>query len=1018
MRFLTFLFSAFLLFFSLLLAGEYSFAASKAYLSIDEKIELKVNNISSRAEVEWVISQDGAIIETKKGKTLQYSFPKIGEYVVRTSVTDVDGNVDVSVVEVVVSQSLPNFAPLEAVISSVPAPKDGVITLSGESADVTFSFRDSKGEVEKYELEADVFSDSDGDGIIDNDVDNKDDPSYLSGTFYTHTYVNTGIPSKAVLRVIGDGGEVQESSVTLLFDESGEDKTQKQLRAVLNTVPESDSAGNIPFPKSGGTLLVFAGESEGDITEYHIDVDQDKNPDNTGTDSFLEGSVYPIEINSLLEEQIITLTVKSKSGQVHAIQKTLVPANTVYISPSGNSYLSPLLFASRSKILEGQTVSFKVFNAPENSRFSWDFDGDGVFEIEDSEVSEVEYKYAQEGNYSTRVEIVESGKSTLIQRRTVSVFNKNEGQIKTLPPEAMFLAQLDSNKVSFLSSESKADSNLINTDLSFSWDFGDGYKTEGPNPIHTYKEGGDYTVVLSVEDSVGRTAVYSEEISITDLNHDFDESQHGGISIPEESPLEPTPEVIAATTLPEVTDVPDESNENRENDTEGSTASREGFSFPWWVLPPLLIFLLPALFLLKKKIDEPDKSFSDIIHGIIHPPKRDLDEKGKESVEAEIVGSDILSPEVPQDAGNNDKDGEDDVPDWMRSYDDDELEQGSEQLEENESLSPVDNPLVDSSLEVIAPELPESLPSEDDTKISKDIVDPAPLEENDGVVPDWMTPSVSEESEGSEVIDSVPLAEDKEKEEGGDLLEEVSPFDVDHPEWLQDIKGDDEIAEENGVALSPSGDVLPNDENLEAVENSENERSQDTPLDSLDSSNDLDWLEAESKEGDEIDVNDIGVEHDEGIVKDNEEHSIFDSKESFTHDSGELMEAELPGNAVSSDEADGDISDLPLSETSDEPIPDWLQEEGGVSDGILEDVEPSYEGVSEEGSSESVLNDQVQKKTNDEVFNSESLQDDEKTNVLESGDEGDKNIGEIEITAVDAKIDEKSDNSDIPEWLR
>ena len=109
---------------------------------------------------------------------------------------------------------------------TVPFSEDGIIYLSGDSSRVTFSFEESTGDIASYAFDSDIFSDSDGDGIIDNDIDNKNDISYTSGTYFTHLYKNTGIPSRAVLTVISKNGEKSSQGVTIMFDE-GEKKEKE-----------------------------------------------------------------------------------------------------------------------------------------------------------------------------------------------------------------------------------------------------------------------------------------------------------------------------------------------------------------------------------------------------------------------------------------------------------------------------------------------------------------------------------------------------------------------------------------------------------------------------------------------------------------------------------------------------------------------------------------------------------------------------------------------------------------------
>ncbi len=52
------------------------------------------------------------------------------------------------------------------------------------------------------------------------------------------------------------------------------------------------------------------------------------------------------------------------------------------------------------------------------------------------------------------------------------------------------------------------------TIASYTWDFGDGSSGSGESTSHTYINGGTYTVVLTVEDTVGNTSITSQEITV------------------------------------------------------------------------------------------------------------------------------------------------------------------------------------------------------------------------------------------------------------------------------------------------------------------------------------------------------------------------------------------------------------------------------------------------------------------------------------------------------------------------
>ncbi len=265
------------------------------YAKIGEKLTLHIENSIPSSKVSWVISQNGEIIDTLKTKKFSYTFKKGGEYIVRLNVTEKNGDLKTSVVEVTVAEKIPSFSELSAKLTTIPEAKDGVITLSGEKQEVIFSFLDSTGNIAHYELESDIFVDSDNDGVSDNDIDNKDDPSYVSGTYFKRVYINTGIPSRAILTVVDANGNKKTDSVTIIFDEKSENLVVKPLNIEVSTLPHQDEDGVIELSQRENAVMVFAGKSTGKIKQYKIDenlsVDSDgdgdpKNDfDNKGTES-------------------------------------------------------------------------------------------------------------------------------------------------------------------------------------------------------------------------------------------------------------------------------------------------------------------------------------------------------------------------------------------------------------------------------------------------------------------------------------------------------------------------------------------------------------------------------------------------------------------------------------------------------------------------------------------------------------------------------------------------------------
>jgi len=82
-------------------------------------------------------------------------------------------------------------------------------------------------------------------------------------------------------------------------------------------------------------------------------------------------------------------------------------------------------------------------------------------------------------------------------------------------PEAVAsIDWVDGSTIGFSSDGSSAPDGLIE---SYYWDFGDGNASEEPNPVHTYEDGGDYVVVLTVSDDEGKTGENAVHVAVAPL---------------------------------------------------------------------------------------------------------------------------------------------------------------------------------------------------------------------------------------------------------------------------------------------------------------------------------------------------------------------------------------------------------------------------------------------------------------------------------------------------------------------
>lgn len=169
----------------------------------------------------------------------------------------------------------------------------------------------------------------------------------------------------------------------------------------------------------------------------------------------------------------------------------------------GIAYPRPIIGISSSVTSQshvGDSLTFEAMRtAGRDLRYTWDF-GDGG-SASGAEVSHTYNDYQQ--TYTVSVVAIDPLDQEASAQHTFTL----------LPPRpvASFTYQADPNNpldIYFDASQSTG------YNLTYLWNFGDGNTSQDPQPENVYSKLGNYTVVLTVTDSVGQDASTSQTVSV------------------------------------------------------------------------------------------------------------------------------------------------------------------------------------------------------------------------------------------------------------------------------------------------------------------------------------------------------------------------------------------------------------------------------------------------------------------------------------------------------------------------
>jgi PKD repeat protein len=174
-------------------------------------------------------------------------------------------------------------------------------------------------------------------------------------------------------------------------------------------------------------------------------------------------------------------------------------------------------FSSSGSATTGTAVAFSFTGQSDPSsvdqaagfRYSYDFNGDGTFEVANATTATASYTYTATGTYVVKGRITDKDGASSDYTTTINITTP-------IPPAPTVNAGADQSGDE--GSSVQLQGSATGNGLSYTWSFGDGTQSTGTlAPSHTYADNGNYTVTLSVTDSLGRQASDTALVSVRNV---------------------------------------------------------------------------------------------------------------------------------------------------------------------------------------------------------------------------------------------------------------------------------------------------------------------------------------------------------------------------------------------------------------------------------------------------------------------------------------------------------------------
>ncbi len=520
-----------------------AWASAKMQVKIGQMVDLTAESQNLSATFKWVVKRGEEILSTQTARNFSFTFPTQGEYVINLTATS-GKSVENTVINVLAGDLYTNpaqggaetgsgatseGAPLRITLETLPALDiEKSVHLLGNSGKVSFNLEKSLGEILEYRIDRNIFVDSDGNGVSNDDIDNANDNSYLTGQVWGTDYKSDESPKiVAEMTLVDKSGRKAKQQVQIVFDPLD---TKGDPLAVLDVSPAVDPKDNLVHLFNDPHKVTFyARKSKGKILEYRIDKDTftdsdgngkaDDDIDNLNDPSFKTGDVWETEYPKTDKQVIAQLIVVGEGGKGSRVQKGLVfGTKPIPVGAALGEQGGVRLTADKDFVMKGDPITFTVQGLAlslDQYTFSWDFEGDGTADREVEGVNTTDNIFDVPGVYTVKVQITDKQGNTV--EKTFEIVVKD-----TVVTKADFKLEVDGNTVQFTDLSTAAMS-LANKSLDYQWSFGDtdpaGYESQKDqigvaSPLYTYNKAGTYIVTLTVTDSDQVTDSRSAEVTI------------------------------------------------------------------------------------------------------------------------------------------------------------------------------------------------------------------------------------------------------------------------------------------------------------------------------------------------------------------------------------------------------------------------------------------------------------------------------------------------------------------------